>query len=68
MGFGVGKKVPTSKRGATAHAHGGGVGKTRLALKAAAMGEFFADGVAFIALAPLNAAELVVPSVVRSFG
>ena len=47
----------------------GGVGKSRLALQAARdAGEFFADGVAFIALAPLNSAELVVPSIVRSFG
>jgi predicted ATPase/DNA-binding XRE family transcriptional regulator len=47
----------------------GGVGKTRLALEAAHdAGEFFADGVAFVALAPLNNAEYVVPSVVRSFG
>ena len=47
----------------------GGVGKTRLALEAARdAGEFFMDGVAFIALAPLNNAELVVSSVVRSFG
>jgi predicted ATPase/DNA-binding XRE family transcriptional regulator len=47
----------------------GGVGKTRLALEAARdAGEFFADGVAFTTLAPLNNAEFVVPSVVRSFG
>jgi transcriptional regulator with XRE-family HTH domain len=47
----------------------GGVGKTRLALEAARdAGELFPDGVTFVALAPLNNAELVVPSVVRSFG
>jgi predicted ATPase/DNA-binding XRE family transcriptional regulator len=47
----------------------GGVGKTRLALEAARdAGELFADGVTFVALAPLNNAEFVVPSVVRSFG
>jgi predicted ATPase/DNA-binding XRE family transcriptional regulator len=46
----------------------GGVGKTRLALEAAHdAGEFFPDGVAFVALAPLNNAEFVMPSVVRSF-
>jgi predicted ATPase/transcriptional regulator with XRE-family HTH domain len=47
----------------------GGVGKTRLALEAARVAEeFFADGVAFITLAPLNDAEFVVSSIVRSFG
>lgn len=47
----------------------GGVGKTRLALQAARVAEqFFTDGVTFVALAPLNNAEFVVPSVVRSFG
>jgi predicted ATPase/DNA-binding XRE family transcriptional regulator len=47
----------------------GGVGKTRLALEAAQDArELFPDGVAFVALAPLNDAEFVVPSVVRSFG
>jgi predicted ATPase/DNA-binding XRE family transcriptional regulator len=47
----------------------GGVGKTRLALEAARVaGEFFADGVGFVVLAPLNNVEFVVPSVVRSFG
>jgi predicted ATPase/DNA-binding XRE family transcriptional regulator len=45
----------------------GGVGKTSLALEAARDAEqFFTDGVAFVALAPLNNAEFVVPSVVRS--
>jgi predicted ATPase/transcriptional regulator with XRE-family HTH domain len=47
----------------------GGVGKTRLALQAARdAGELFPDGVAFVALASLNNVELVIPSVVRSFG
>jgi len=47
----------------------GGVGKTRLALEAARdAGESFPDGVAFVALASLNNVELVIPSVVRSFG
>ena len=47
----------------------GGVGKTRLALEAAreAAG-FFPDGVAFVALAPLGEAELVVPTVAQSLG
>jgi predicted ATPase/DNA-binding XRE family transcriptional regulator len=47
----------------------GGVGKTRLALEAARhAGEFFPNGVAFIALAPLNDAGLVIPTVARSLG
>jgi predicted ATPase len=47
----------------------GGVGKTRLALEAARhAGEFSPDGVAFIALAPLNDAGLVIPTVARSLG
>jgi predicted ATPase/DNA-binding XRE family transcriptional regulator len=47
----------------------GGVGKTRLALEAARhAGVFFPDGVAFIALAPLNDAGLVIPTVARSLG
>ena len=47
----------------------GGVGKTRLALEAARhAGGFFPDGVAFIALAPLNGAGLVIPTVARSLG
>ncbi len=47
----------------------GGVGKTRLALEAAHdAGEVFTDGVAFVGLAPLNNAEFVVPSIVRTFG
>src|SRR3712207_4591378 len=47
----------------------GGVGKTRLAIQAArdAAG-FFPDGVMLVALAPLNDAELVVPTVTRSLG
>jgi len=47
----------------------GGVGKTRLAIQAArdAAG-LFPDGVVFVALAPLNDAELVVPTVMRSLG
>ena len=47
----------------------GGVGKTRLALEAARdAGEYFPDGVALVALAPLNNVDLVIPSFVRSFG
>jgi predicted ATPase/DNA-binding XRE family transcriptional regulator len=47
----------------------GGVGKTCLAIQAArdAAG-LFPDGVVFVALAPLNDAELVVPTVTRSLG
>ncbi len=47
----------------------GGVGKTRLALEV--MGgakEMFTDSVAFVALAPLNDADLVLPTVLRTLG
>jgi predicted ATPase/DNA-binding XRE family transcriptional regulator len=47
----------------------GGVGKSRLAIQLAQdAGEIFLDGVAFVALAPLNNAALVVPTVARSLG
>ena len=47
----------------------GGVGKTRLALEAARHARKpFPDGVAFIALAPLNDAGLVIPTVAHSVG
>src|SRR5918912_1020664 len=47
----------------------GGVGKTRLAIQAARdAAELFPDGVVFVALAPMNDAELVVPTVMRSLG
>src|SRR5215472_9353854 len=47
----------------------GGVGKTRLALQVAAeLAPQFADGVAFISLAPLTDPELVVPTVARALG
>jgi predicted ATPase/DNA-binding XRE family transcriptional regulator len=47
----------------------GGVGKTRLALQAAKeAAAHFPDGVVSVALAPLNDAGLVVPTVVRSLG
>jgi class 3 adenylate cyclase/DNA-binding XRE family transcriptional regulator len=47
----------------------GGTGKTRLALQAAAeMLDDFADGVFFVALAPIRAPELVVPAIARELG
>ena len=47
----------------------GGVGKTRLSIEAVreAAG-FFSDGAAFVALAPVSDAGLVVPTVARSLG
>jgi predicted ATPase/DNA-binding XRE family transcriptional regulator len=47
----------------------GGVGKTRLALEVTdrMRGEFL-DGVTFVALAPLNAPDLVVPTVAQTLG
>lgn len=42
----------------------GGIGKTRLAIEAAAnQGKVFADGVYFISLAPINSAEFVIPAI-----
>jgi predicted ATPase/DNA-binding CsgD family transcriptional regulator len=47
----------------------GGVGKTRLALAAAAAVEDdFADGVAFVSLATIADAELVLPTIARALG
>ncbi len=47
----------------------GGIGKTRLALEAAReAADLFPDGAVFVALASLNAAELVVLTVARSLG
>jgi predicted ATPase len=47
----------------------GGVGKTRLALQLASDHAMaFADGVAFIALAPLRDASLVVPTIAQALG
>ncbi len=47
----------------------GGVGKTRLALEAAsALTRDFADGVAFVALAPIQSTELVIPAIARALG
>jgi predicted ATPase/transcriptional regulator with XRE-family HTH domain len=46
----------------------GGMGKTRLALEAARLAGGFPDGAAFVALAPLSDATLVVPTISRSLG
>ncbi len=47
----------------------GGVGKTRLAIAIATeMQEEFPDGVCFVSLAPIQDADLVLPTVVQAFG
>src|SRR5688500_3658640 len=47
----------------------GGVGKTRLALRAAAaLDGDFADGVRFVSLAEVRGPELVLPAVARALG
>jgi predicted ATPase len=47
----------------------GGIGKTRLALQAAAdQRASFRDGVCFVALAPVRAAEFVVPAIAGALG
>ncbi len=47
----------------------GGVGKTRLALRLAQdLIDDFADGVCFVALAPIGEPELVVPTIARTLG
>lgn len=47
----------------------GGVGKTRLAIEVARdAGDMFPDGVAFVSLAPVDDAQLVIPAVARSLG
>jgi predicted ATPase len=47
----------------------GGVGKTRLAIRAARQfGHFFADGVAFVPLAPLTSTHFIVPAIAQALG
>lgn len=47
----------------------GGVGKTRLALEVAGDAQgMFTDGVAFVALAPVSDADLVLPTIFRTLG
>ena len=47
----------------------GGVGKTRLALEIAAdLRPLFPDGVCFVALAPINDPDLVVPTIAQALG
>src|SRR5574341_859277 len=47
----------------------GGIGKTRLAIEAAAaQREAFADGVYFVSLAPVSAAEFIVPAIAAALG
>ena len=47
----------------------GGVGKTRIALQVAAdLGDAFADGVYFVALAPIRTPELVLDTIAHTFG
>ncbi len=47
----------------------GGIGKTRLAIEAAQKaGHYFPDGAAFVALAPLGDAALVMPTVSKTLG
>ena len=47
----------------------GGIGKTRLAIEAAKKAAgYFPDGVAFVALAPLGNATLVMPTILRGLG
>lgn len=47
----------------------GGIGKTRLALAAAAQaGAWFSDGVYFVPLAPLNTAEFIAPAIINALG
>jgi predicted ATPase/DNA-binding XRE family transcriptional regulator len=47
----------------------GGVGKTRLAVKVAAgLGDVFSDGVAFVPLAPVSDAALVLASIAETLG
>jgi predicted ATPase/DNA-binding SARP family transcriptional activator len=47
----------------------GGIGKTRLALEAATRARSkFADGICFVALAPIGAAELIAVAIAQSLG
>ncbi|HET7272024.1 MAG TPA: helix-turn-helix domain-containing protein, partial [Rubrobacter sp.] len=47
----------------------GGVGKTRLAIEAARrLEDLFPDGVAFVGLAPLGDASLVIPTIAQTLG
>ncbi|HEY7416121.1 MAG TPA: LuxR C-terminal-related transcriptional regulator [Ktedonobacteraceae bacterium] len=47
----------------------GGVGKTRLALQIPAeIGSAFSDGIYFVSLAPINAAEQVLPVIAQTLG
>src|ERR1051326_6393501 len=47
----------------------GGVGKTRLGIQIAAeLQDAFVDGICFVPLAPIRDADLVVPTIARTFG
>src|SRR5205823_6158871 len=47
----------------------GGMGKTRLAIAAAAeQSDAFGDGICFVALAPLSAPDLIVPAIAEAIG
>ena len=47
----------------------GGIGKTRLAIRAARkFGHLFADGVAYVPLAPLTSAHFIVPAIAQALG
>lgn len=47
----------------------GGIGKTRLGLEVAAeLGQDFADGIFFVALAPIRHKDLVIPAIAQTLG
>jgi predicted ATPase len=46
----------------------GGTGKTRLAVEAAARADHFANGAAFVVLAPIRRAEEILPAMVDALG
>jgi predicted ATPase/DNA-binding CsgD family transcriptional regulator len=47
----------------------GGVGKTRLALQVTtALGEYFADGVTSVPLAPISDPDLIIPTIAQALG